>query len=400
MKNLKKKLIEIAMLKKIIVCASVLFLASCSSKFVRVYHVNEKSEVATKRGVYYALPKTMLKVEVTVNQLHYVRGPFAEYADKYLNIPDVIQTNKITNEISNIDMQTTVVPDPDNYYFVQMPKCCNSRALNLQVTEQGIIAGYNQNVIVENKQKPVKDYHNYTESEIEAFAKTFLTSNLKVDVDTIVERVMVDSIMVEKKRYSKLTSQKSNEEKAREASETIFKLRNYKTSLISGELETAYEKSTLRMMIEELEKREQEYLQLFTGASMVIPIKYTFYFSPDERAVNDMAILFRFNKDKGILPAEGTEGDTVSMTIQRSTKSIILKSYIEAQMKQTSKRHGLFYRIPETATFTIKQGNVVKAEKSLVIAQFGAVLCMPKSKVSDVYKFVPEQGSISDFILK
>ncbi|MEI7596755.1 MAG: DUF4831 family protein [Bacteroidota bacterium] len=385
---------------KKIIFISLVFMFSCNSKFVNVYHINEKSDVAQGRGFYYALPKTMLKIEVTVNKVHYAKGPYAQFAEKYLNIAEVIKNDTITNEISNIEMTTTVIPDPENYYYIEMPKCTNKNNYNIQVNTAGIISSINQNIALDKKQKPVRDYHNYTESEIEAFSKTFVTSSLKVDIDTVIEKVMVDSVLVEKKRFNKSLKQKSNDEKAKEASETIFKLRNYKFSLISGEAETAYEKNTLQLMINELDKEEQEYLELFTGTTLTVPEVYTFYYTPDGQATNDMAVLFKFDKAKGILPAEGYEGDTVVLTIQRNMKSIILKSYIEAQMASKNKKHGIYYRIPESATFTVKQGYDVKIEKSLIISQFGAVLAFPKSKITDVYRFLPEQGSIWEADMK
>jgi len=52
----------------------------------------------------------------------------------------------------------------------------------------------------------------------------------------------------------------------------------------------------------------------------------------------------------------------------------------------------LFYRIPETAKFTIKEGDNLKAEASFLIGQFGVVTSLPSKKVK--VQFYPNSGAI------
>ena len=48
-----------------------------------------------------------------------IKGPYSEYAYKYLGLKNIITENTTTYQISDVDINTASEPDPNQYYFVE-----------------------------------------------------------------------------------------------------------------------------------------------------------------------------------------------------------------------------------------------------------------------------------------
>ena len=65
---------------------------SCMSGY-NVIHINKDTKPGKKAGFYYSLPQTYVKVDVKVEQIEKIKGPYAEYANKYLGLQNIIKEN-------------------------------------------------------------------------------------------------------------------------------------------------------------------------------------------------------------------------------------------------------------------------------------------------------------------
>ena len=133
-------------MKKIILfTALTLIWMIASSVFaqINVFHVDKNTVQENKDGVYYSLPRTVIKVNVTVDRIENYKGPYAEYALKYRGLKNVVESNSVEYKITGIKVTTSAEPDPDQYYFIELgTKLSKGEKAGLfSFTESGLILG-------------------------------------------------------------------------------------------------------------------------------------------------------------------------------------------------------------------------------------------------------------------
>ena len=62
-----------------------------------------------------------------VNKVYKIKGPYADLANKYLGITNVINENSNYFELADIQINSYSIPDTDQYYFVEIPKSCGKK---------------------------------------------------------------------------------------------------------------------------------------------------------------------------------------------------------------------------------------------------------------------------------
>ncbi|MBM3437151.1 MAG: DUF4831 family protein, partial [Bacteroidetes bacterium] len=60
---------------------NIAFLLFCfyAQSQIKAYRVTDGINLSDKKGIYYALPQTLLKVDITVEKKEYFAGPYADY---------------------------------------------------------------------------------------------------------------------------------------------------------------------------------------------------------------------------------------------------------------------------------------------------------------------------------
>ena len=370
-----------------IVVFSIIFLASCS-KF-NVVKVKYYEKPINESGIYYALPQTVVSIEVTVKKNDLVKGPFASYASKYLGLNNVASANSTTYELAEIKVANFAEPDSSQFYFVKFGKghCKNARFVALN--ESGLILSSNvrpENNANSGEIKPSSETYSNNSGNFSYFAD----ANTFEKIDTIIENVTLDTISFAKQVLVKSLVEKSMEQKAKDATDFIMRVKENKLNLLSGTSEVNYEKSTLTFMIQELEKLESDYMKLFTGFTSTKTIKYRYNFIPKLSNGSNLIPLFKFSEKEGIVDTSNIEGDLITISSERNFATGQLSSF--EGRKQFSKKHGYFYRIPENAIVRIKESNIIKAEASFPICQFGVVTSLPIQKTK--VEFYPNSGAV------
>ncbi len=69
---------------------------------VTVRHLNENLNINDKHGIFYALPQTLIKVDITVIKTEHYAGPYSEFAGKYLDLEDVATNDYDEYAITNV----------------------------------------------------------------------------------------------------------------------------------------------------------------------------------------------------------------------------------------------------------------------------------------------------------
>ncbi len=364
-----------------------LLLPSCSSQQpLPVIHARDLGEQPVSEGFFYMLPRTVATVDVWVTRTESTPGPFAEYAGRYLGLEDVIQRSSVEHEITRVEINSYAEPDPAQVYFVPFV-ALQHEAFFVSLNESGLIQSVNVPFDHQQFMKTHSDTQQYGFFGQEVTFNHFMDTNLQEKIDTITERVRVDTLTVERQTLRRSWVEKSFDVRAREVADQIILIREKKFDIISGFQEIPYSKEALEYMTTELEALEQEYLKLFTGITAQSTINYRYTVLPEEASRETFRTLFRFSAREGVLDANRQEGYPVSLEIQSIQAAQALPGQGNAPNAS-----GLYYRIPEHATVMLREGNVVRAETRMLINQFGTVSRMAPQGMQ--MEFYPNTGSV------
>lgn len=386
-------------MQRLIISALLLMLlASCGSKqntvqhkATEVGHIREMRMGFPGTGLYYSLPRTVIAIDVEVRRSESIPGPYASFAERYLGLHNVIREQDVKYQITGVDISSHAEPDPEQVFFVTLPDH-RSKSMYVALNENGIIRSVNVEQADESLQKQKigsKDMH-YMSGD--ATFNYFIDTNLMERIDTIIEHVQEDTITLQRQTLRRSWVEKSQELRAREVADYILEIREKKFDLITGFQEITYSRETLEYMYTELNKLEQDYLNLFTGITRNETIRYRFLHTPgfdDE----DQKLLFCFSTDSGISGANEDKGTPVWLHYARSNTTKQLGEQIRANaMEGHLTRKGFHYRIPEHADLKLKIGETTRASARVLVSQFGIVTYLPSTDME--IRFDPKTGSL------
>jgi len=362
----------------IILLVVTLFISSCASSKFNVVKVNGQKEVSDKDGVFYKLSQTTFVIDVTVTKVEKVKGPYAEFAGKYLGLSNVISENSAVYGLTDIAVESLISPDPSQNYFIEMDGSSKQQAgeLQLVLSESGILLNtmgeeQNANGTQERVFQPEAD------KVFPDVFKYFSDLNLFEQVDTIIERVNLDTATIEKMVFRRTLVEKTTEQKAKDAADFIIKVKENRLNLISGYQEVNYDKETFTLMNSELEKLETEYQKLFTGLTFTRTQQYHFTYTPDASKKSDTIALFRFSSLRGMLDTTNMNGEPAWLIINADGGCQPISEFVNEKDSLKHKSHGLYYRMPEFAALSLVIGDEPRLVAKYPVNQYGVVSWLP-----------------------
>jgi hypothetical protein len=367
--------------------------AACTSSKLNVIKVDPKLTEVKSNGIYYALPQTFIRVDITITKTEAIKGPYAEFASKYLGLTNVVSQNSSSYEMTGLRIRSENEPDPNQFYYVEMcdKDSKNGKDLIISLSDAGLI----QNTTGCSKVSDSSGFDFKTAEELNIYPdifKYYADINLFEQVDTIIEKVIMDTVTVEKKVLKRKMVEKTPEQKAKDAADFIIKIKENRFNLLSGLQEVNYDKETFRYMNEELEKLENEYKKLFTGLSFTKTLNYSFLILPNSTKSIDSVPMFRFSKLKGVLDTASVYGELVYMKIKKSGITSGIASFEKIRNSVTRKKHGFYYRIPEFGLVDIIQNGNIKVSGKFLVSQYGVITYLPPRDIK--IEFYPKTGAI------
>ncbi len=385
--------IKLFNMKKIfwIFVVSALF-TGCS--IINVRHITSDTSLTKKSGFFYNLPKTVVTVDIAVDKIYKIKGPYSAYADKFLGLKSVIQTNSTYFEISDIKLNSYSMPDADQYYFVETGKGFkNTIPLQFQLTEAGYMVGVNNLDIEFNEQSTDNTGVNTMADGDDINANFSINYNLIEKIDTIIQKVTLDTAIIEKKTLQKIMVEKTLEQKAKEAADFIMSVKESRYNLLNGQNEVPYSKEAIAFMIEELDKTEQEYLSLFIGKTATQSFHYYYTYCPKNSGLDSAKLLGRFSVSEGVLDSTRFIGKDIVIAFAPSKDTEYVGKFITDNINPKQKKHSFVYRIPEYAEVVVKVNNEEFTKSQFIINQFGYIAEMPYSKGMQL-NFYPKSGAL------
>ncbi len=387
-------------MKKLFVTAIMVQLLAGCTLFgqINVLHIDNNAVPLTKEGIFYSLPRTVVKVDVKIDRIENFKGPYSDFALRFLGLKNVISANSIDYKISEITISTYPEPDPDQYYFIELGDKISKGEKDglLTLSDAGLILGTiagNSDTLTGMVQVR-KSGQTSQDNEKDAFGELFKYSadvSVFEKVDTIIRKINIDTMTVERQYLKKTIIEKSPEQKAREAADFISKIKDNRYTLISGQQEVNYNRETLEYMDVQLKTMEKEYLKLFTGVSVHKSMSFSYKYIPIPNQINTEIPIFKFLRSKGVIDLDEPGGKVVTIKIQRVGNTNTVASYLRKAEKET-KVHGFSYRIPELARVTVKLDENIQEETQCLVGQLGVVTWLPANKWE--VQFHKETGGI------
>jgi len=340
-------------------------------QFIPAEAQKRRADLDVPSTVVYALPQTVLSVDVLVEKKIQKVGPLAGFSEKYIGITPKITTDAIMWNIKSISVSTKGEVDPQNFY--KLTSVGNYQPNLIQLTPEGLIRGFNTNVFKEEEEETLIFVKPDTDVEIE-YGKFSIDPNLLIKKDTVYKVVETDTAFIKVPELKELAFAKSLEDKAKEAAHQLFKLRKRRFKILTANFEVlppdgkAYE-----VIVRELDKLEKEYLALFLGKEVSVMESGQFTYKP---TANDKGgVLFRISPEKGLVDVSNLRA--VPVRVEFTNLALTSELPVLPQDPNVLANSLIHYRIPGQAEIAILRGKDILYKGNQIIAQFGKVMTLP-----------------------
>ena len=163
-------------------------------------------------------------------------------------------------------------------------------------------------------------------------------------------------------------SEKSVETAAREAAETIFKLRKARMEMITGEQGEGVFGGGLESALKEIERLESEYLELFYGRR-VVSYETRTHIIPVSAANPSMTVA-RFSVDNGVVAVDDLSGDVIFINITPS----------QMEYPASVEKGTVAIRYANNAEVSLCLGNRVLCSRVMPVYEFGETVMIVKPR--------------------
>lgn len=333
--------------------------------------VKKNAVKANDFGVTYSLPKTALVVEAEVTKVTCKAGPYYQYADKYLNINDVVTEDHVFYELNDVTLENRGLPDEEQTYIISFK--AGTVAPYAYLTEDGLLCSINAPYEPEQGEGD--------EERIGKNVKTTATPTASV----LSEELLMAG---------------STAKQAEVAAKQIYRIRESRLNILTGDADNIPpDGEAMKIVIQQLEEQENALTALFVGTKIREPQFYDVTVIPSENM--EQEVLFRFSPYLGILDADDLGGTPVYMNLTATERAPVLDPK-EAEKKEKSLK-GIIYNIPGKADVEIYSQTKNYFKGCVQITQFGtreglaSVMFEDKKAPVQVY-FYPETGAIKQII--
>jgi hypothetical protein len=332
------------------------------------------SSALREGSIVYGLPRTVFTVVVDMERTIEKPGPYAQYAGDFLGLTDVIMNENEAWSIKGVTVKAHDELDPSQFYTISSTSLFQTNVLALR--KEGLILDLNPAIFYTNeKQSNLYEsgniqYHSFDLGSDEYFQLQRDTAYKRMNVDSSFVRI---PYIVEKKK--KLTI----DQLAEKAAKRLMELRDGKHLILTGEA-TVFPQSDAA--INEINKMEREYTELFTGKTINESFTFSYQVIPVKAMTGKPVTLFLYSEKTG--PVQGTSGVGNPVTIEfipeKKTRDITVIN--RAGGKSESKKYDkLFYRVPDVVAVKISLSSEKLFDSRKLIYQFGEVIQLPANYI-------------------
>jgi hypothetical protein len=325
-------------------------------------------------SLVYALPRTVFTVKVEVERTIMVPGPYAAYAEDLLGLNDVLKVRDERWAIKNLSVSSHEEADPSEYYVIHSTGMFQTNVLTLK--KEGVILDINPvNNYPEDKTTGTGELNlNRIDSYDLGSDEYYL-----VQTDTAFRRVRVDSSFIRIPYIVEKKKKLAPDQLADRAAKRLMELRDGKVMILTGEANVFPQNDAA---INEINRMEKEYTELFTGKYITETKIYTYQFIPQKETADKSFTLFMFSENAGPGDSGSDAGKPVLAEVipEQKTKDITIIDNTGPGTSATG-NDKLFYRIPEVTNVRISMNGKTLYSSRRMVYQFGEVMQLPSNYI-------------------
>ncbi|MCU0473595.1 MAG: DUF4831 family protein [Bacteroidales bacterium] len=324
--------------------------------------------------VVYALPMTVFTVKVEAERTIEIPGPYAKYAEELLGLKGVIRNESEYWSVKGISVSSHEEADPSEYYVIQGSSLLQTNVLALR--KEGLILELNPEINYQGK-----SFVDGKELKLNQFKSSDLGSDeyYQVQTDTAFKRITMDSTFIRIPYIVEKKKKLSEEQLAERSARRLMELREGKIMILTGEANVFPQNDAA---INEINRMEKDYTELFTGKTLTETREFVYQFIPQKDNSNKTMILFIFSETTGPEDVSSKNGlpVTIQLVPEQRTKdlAIMTREHSDASVPILDK---LYYRIPDVASLKINLGNRTIYSSRKLVSQFGEVMQLPANYI-------------------
>ena len=294
---------------------------------------------ANEAAVVYYMPKNEVRITLNYSVVEHTPGIFYQYAERYLGAKNVIKENKTVYILNSISSELVSMADAERAYKIVATPGINEQLISL--TQDGRLLGYNIDL-------DAKD-----ENNVENSIPSCLTNQeSRYDLMPLLEEQFIASSIAKM---------------AEGAAKQIYRIRETRLNLLAGEVEHVPADGTaMKLVLEELDKREKALAELFIGKESVEHKSQDLIYTPKDDAGEE--IICRFSMHSGIVATDDLSGEPVYLQTQATKQELGYMLEINSKTPTLSQLH---FNIPGEGIFTITYKGKELLNKRYQIAQWG-----------------------------
>ena len=328
------------------------------------------STIMTEGSLVYALPRTVFTVSVKMEHEVTIPGPYSKYAEDLVGLKGVTTARSERWTVSGIYVDSHEELDPSEFYVIETSSLFRTNVLALK--KEGLIMDINPAM------------NNQGESIIrdgEINEDQFRSSDLGSDEyylsqsDTAYRRVSMDGTFIRLPYIVEKKKQLSVDQLAERAARRLMDLREGRILILTGEANVFPQSDAA---INEINRLEKAYTELFTGKTLSEARTFTYQVIPEKENGTGRIKLFSFSEDSGPCDEPEECGTNVLMALEPEQKTkdltMILHSKPEASEQKFDK---LYFRMPDVVNVKILMGEETIYRSRKLVYQLGEIVQLP-----------------------
>ncbi len=325
-------------------------------------------------SIIYALPRTVFNIVVETERSIEIPGPYSRYAGDLLGLSNVIKSESELWTITGISVESSQELDPSQFYVIETTTPFINNVLSLK--NEGLIMDLNPEIYYSfGNQKGIET----------GVGGRFVSSDLGSDEyfliqrDTAFKKVNIDSTFIRIPYVVEKRRQLPNEQLAERAAKRLMEMRDGKHFILTGESDVFPQSEAV---INEMNRLEREYTELFTGKIIREKRTFTFQLIPSAENAGKPVRLFQFSEARGPV-AEGQPGGDpvlIELSPEKRTKELSVIKYAPSDPKETA-ADKLFYRVPDVVNMKISLGGEVLFNSRRLVYQYGDIIQLPSNLI-------------------
>ena len=322
--------------------------------------------------IVYGLPRTVFTVVADIRRTIEKPGPYAQYAGDLLGLTNVIKTESESWSIEHISVKSHDEIDPSEFYMISSTTLFQTNVLVLK--KEGLILDLNPALLQsEKKDENLTGSSNLGSNNFDLGSDEYF----QLQRDTAYKRLNVDSSFVRIPYIVEKKKKLSLDQLAEKAAKRLMELRDGKHLILTGEA-TVFPQN--EAAINEINRLEKAYTELFTGKSIIETFTFSYEIIPQKTMVGKQVTLFQFSDLTG--PVTGNGGKPVTMDFKPESKTKGLTVINKDQSKSEDKKFDkLYYRVPDVVDVTVNLGTEKLFDSRKLIYQFGDVVQLPANYI-------------------